>query len=77
MLQYIRVALSTQATHGVAAKRNGAKVVLGFAVPSGIYPWQRPSRHGGRRQAVQDGTSGQAFGHDALLQWAAPHTMMR
>ena len=38
MLQYIRVALSTQATHGVAAKRNGAKVVLGFAVPSGIYP---------------------------------------
>jgi formyl-CoA transferase len=38
MLQYIRVALSTQATHGVAAQRNGAKVVLGFAVPSGIYP---------------------------------------
>jgi len=38
MLQYIRVALSTQATHGVAAKRNGAKVVVGFAVPSGIYP---------------------------------------
>jgi crotonobetainyl-CoA:carnitine CoA-transferase CaiB-like acyl-CoA transferase len=38
MLQYIRVALSTQATYGVAAKRNGAKVVAGFAVPSGIYP---------------------------------------
>jgi formyl-CoA transferase len=38
MLQYIRVALSTQATYGVAAKRNGAKVLSGFAVPSGIYP---------------------------------------
>jgi crotonobetainyl-CoA:carnitine CoA-transferase CaiB-like acyl-CoA transferase len=38
MLQYIRVALSTQATHGMAAKRNGAKVLSGFAVPSGIYP---------------------------------------
>ncbi|MGA7001201.1 MAG: CoA transferase [Pseudolabrys sp.] len=38
MLQYVRVALSTQATYGVAAQRNGAKVVLGFAVPSGIYP---------------------------------------
>ena len=37
MLQYIRVALSTQATYGVAAKRNGAKVLTGFAVPSGIY----------------------------------------
>jgi formyl-CoA transferase len=37
MLQYIRVALSTQATYGVAAKRNGAKVLSGFAVPSGIY----------------------------------------
>ena len=38
MLQYIRVALSTQATYGAAAKRNGAKVLTGFAVPSGIYP---------------------------------------
>jgi formyl-CoA transferase len=38
MLQYIRVALSTQATYGVAARRNGAKVLSGFAVPSGIYP---------------------------------------
>jgi crotonobetainyl-CoA:carnitine CoA-transferase CaiB-like acyl-CoA transferase len=37
MLQYIRVALSTQATYGVAARRNGAKVLSGFAVPSGIY----------------------------------------
>jgi formyl-CoA transferase len=38
MLQYIRVALSNQATYGVAAKRNGSKVIAGFAVPSGIYP---------------------------------------
>ena len=38
MLQYIRVALSTQATYGAAAQRNGAKVLSGFAVPSGIYP---------------------------------------
>ena len=38
MLQYIRVALSNQATYGVAAKRNGSKVISGFAVPSGIYP---------------------------------------
>jgi crotonobetainyl-CoA:carnitine CoA-transferase CaiB-like acyl-CoA transferase len=38
MLQYIRVALSTQATYGVAARRNGAKVLSGFAVPSGTYP---------------------------------------
>jgi formyl-CoA transferase len=38
MLQYIRVALSTQATYGVPAQRNGAKVLSGFAVPSGIYP---------------------------------------
>jgi len=38
MLQYIRVALSTQATSGSAAKRNGSKVLLGFNVPSGIYP---------------------------------------
>jgi hypothetical protein len=37
MLQYIRVALSNQATYGVAAKRNGSKVISGFAVPSGIY----------------------------------------
>src|SRR5262249_13201030 len=38
MLQYIRVALSNQATYGVAAQRNGSKVISGFAVPSGIYP---------------------------------------
>jgi crotonobetainyl-CoA:carnitine CoA-transferase CaiB-like acyl-CoA transferase len=38
MLQYIRVALSTQAAYGVPAQRNGAKVLSGFAVPSGIYP---------------------------------------
>jgi crotonobetainyl-CoA:carnitine CoA-transferase CaiB-like acyl-CoA transferase len=38
MLQYIRVALSSQATQGSAAKRNGAKILSGFAVPSGIYP---------------------------------------
>ena len=38
MLQYIRVALSTQATYGLPAKRNGSKVISGFAVPSGIYP---------------------------------------
>jgi formyl-CoA transferase len=40
MLQYIRLALSTQATYGRAATRNGAKVLSGFgaAVPSGIYP---------------------------------------
>ena len=37
MLQYIRVALSP-GTYGMAAKRNGAKVLSGFAVPSGIYP---------------------------------------
>jgi len=40
MLQYIRVALSSQATQGVAAKRNGAKILSGFAVPSGTYPCQ-------------------------------------
>jgi len=38
MLQYIRVALSAQATQGVAAKRNGAKILSGFAVPSGTFP---------------------------------------
>jgi formyl-CoA transferase len=38
MLQYLRVALSAQASQGVAAKRNGAKIVSGFAVPSGVYP---------------------------------------
>jgi crotonobetainyl-CoA:carnitine CoA-transferase CaiB-like acyl-CoA transferase len=38
MLQYIRVALSSQATQGVAAKRNGAKILSGFAVPSGTFP---------------------------------------
>ncbi len=38
MLQYIRVALSSQATQGAAAKRNGAKILSGFAVPSGTYP---------------------------------------
>src|SRR5258707_10929901 len=38
MLQYIRVALSNQATYGVAAKRNGSKVIARLAGPSGIYP---------------------------------------
>jgi formyl-CoA transferase len=38
MLQYIRVALSSQATRGAAATRNGAKILSGFAVPSGTYP---------------------------------------
>jgi formyl-CoA transferase len=38
MLQYIRVALSSQATQKSAAKRNGAKILSGFAVPSGIFP---------------------------------------
>jgi formyl-CoA transferase len=38
MLQYIRVALSSQATTGAAATRNGAKILSGFAVPSGTYP---------------------------------------
>jgi formyl-CoA transferase len=38
MLQYVRVALSSQATTGAAAKRNGAKILSGFAVPSGTYP---------------------------------------
>ncbi len=38
MLQYIRVALSSQATQGAAARRNGAKILSGFAVPSGTYP---------------------------------------
>jgi formyl-CoA transferase len=38
MLQYIRVALSSQATQGAAAKRNGAKIMSGFAVPSGTFP---------------------------------------
>ena len=38
MLQYIRVALSSQATQKAAAKRNGAKILSGFAVPSGTYP---------------------------------------
>src|SRR3974390_2608704 len=38
MPPHIRVALSTQATYGAAAKRNGSKVISGFAAPSGIYP---------------------------------------
>jgi formyl-CoA transferase len=38
MLQYIRVALSSQATQGMAAQRNGAKILAGFAVPSGTFP---------------------------------------
>jgi formyl-CoA transferase len=38
MLQYLRVAFSSQATQGVAAKRNGAKILSGFAVPSGTFP---------------------------------------
>src|SRR5437764_2178893 len=37
MLQYIRVALATQAVFGKAVERNGAKVISGGTVPSGIY----------------------------------------
>src|SRR5438128_10649989 len=39
MLQYIRVALSDQAIYGVAAKRNGSKVIAGFAVANRIDPF--------------------------------------
>src|SRR5439155_22296896 len=38
MLQYIRVALAAQATTGKPAERNGAKLLSGVNVPSGIYP---------------------------------------
>ena len=38
MLQYIRVALAAQATTGKPAERNGAKILSGVNVPSGIYP---------------------------------------
>ncbi len=37
MLQYIRVALATNAVFGKAVERNGAKVISGGTVPSGIY----------------------------------------
>src|SRR5438270_11165977 len=40
MLQYIRVALAAQATTGAPAQRNGAKILSGVNVPSGIYPCQ-------------------------------------
>jgi len=38
MLQYIRVALAAHATSGQAVARNGAKLISGGTVPSGIYP---------------------------------------
>src|ERR1700751_2122284 len=38
MLQYIRVALAAHATSGQAVARNGAKVISGGTVPSGVYP---------------------------------------
>src|SRR6185437_3908125 len=56
MLQYIRVALSAQATQGVAAQRNGAKMLSGFAVPSRTNPshWQRLLEVIGRKDLVGD-----------------------
>jgi crotonobetainyl-CoA:carnitine CoA-transferase CaiB-like acyl-CoA transferase len=38
MLQYIRVAFAAHATSGHAVARNGAKVISGGTVPSGVYP---------------------------------------
>jgi formyl-CoA transferase len=38
MLQYIRVAFAAHATNGQAVARNGAKVISGGTVPSGVYP---------------------------------------
>src|SRR5262249_55629152 len=38
MLQYTRVGLAAQATPGAPARRNGAKILSGVNVPSGIYP---------------------------------------
>jgi formyl-CoA transferase len=38
MLQYIRVAFAAHATSGQAVGRNGAKVISGGTVPSGVYP---------------------------------------
>jgi formyl-CoA transferase len=38
MLQYIRVALSAQASTGKPVTRNGAKIISGGMVPSGIFP---------------------------------------
>jgi formyl-CoA transferase len=38
MLQYIRVALSAQASTGQPVVRNGAKIISGGMVPSGIFP---------------------------------------
>ena len=37
MLQYIRVAFAAQAASGRAVERNGAKVISGGTVPSGVY----------------------------------------
>lgn len=37
MLQYIRVAFAAQAVGGRAVERNGAKVISGGTVPSGVY----------------------------------------
>ncbi len=38
MLHYIRVAFAAQAASGRVVERNGAKVISGGSVPSGIYP---------------------------------------
>jgi formyl-CoA transferase len=38
MLHYIRVAFSAQAVTGKAVQRNGAKIISGGTVPSGIFP---------------------------------------
>src|SRR5947209_8528054 len=65
MLQYIRVALAAQATTGVPAQRNGAKILSGVNVPSGIYPCQP----GGPNDYVYVYTSRANPGHwRALLQ---------
>src|SRR4029077_5519694 len=48
MLQFIRVGLSTQATYGAAAKRNGAKGLTGFCATKEIYPLHTGRRNGFR-----------------------------
>jgi formyl-CoA transferase len=64
MLQYIRVALAAQATSGRPAERNGAKILSGVNVPSGIYP----CRPGGPNDYVYVYTSRANPGHwHALL----------
>jgi len=65
MLQYIRVAFAAQAASGRAVDRNGAKVISGGSVPSGIYP----CRPGGPNDYVYVYTSRANPGHwRALLQ---------